>query len=153
MVYVLPWDPRFNPNELRTRSVPIWVELPDVPSNCASYGLAMLRKLGILLYASKNMETQQSNLLKGCVIMDISKPLKEESYFEGKPTEEPGNLANGNGGQPRPQAPRAEARGKRPRLAKTTKEGEGKENFQEVRRKPQKPFKDREFRTPTVIDN
>ncbi|KAL3693335.1 hypothetical protein R1sor_006986 [Riccia sorocarpa] len=25
MVYVLPWDPRFNPNEIRTRSVPIWV--------------------------------------------------------------------------------------------------------------------------------
>ncbi|KAL3702325.1 hypothetical protein R1sor_020347 [Riccia sorocarpa] len=31
MVYVLPWDPRFNPNELRTRSVPIWVELPGCP--------------------------------------------------------------------------------------------------------------------------
>ncbi|KAL3694743.1 hypothetical protein R1sor_008394 [Riccia sorocarpa] len=35
MVYVLPWDPSFNPNELRTRSVPIWVELSDVPPNCA----------------------------------------------------------------------------------------------------------------------
>ncbi|KAL3686356.1 hypothetical protein R1sor_008930 [Riccia sorocarpa] len=88
MVYVLPWDPRFNPNELRTRSVPIWVELPDVPPNCVSYGLAMLRKLGVLLYASKNIETQQSNLLKGCVLMDISKPLKEEKLFRQEDHEE-----------------------------------------------------------------
>ncbi|KAL3686834.1 hypothetical protein R1sor_013143 [Riccia sorocarpa] len=48
MVYVLPWDPGFNPNELRTRSVPIWVELSDVPPNCAAYGFAMLRSLGVL---------------------------------------------------------------------------------------------------------
>ncbi|KAL3694434.1 hypothetical protein R1sor_008085 [Riccia sorocarpa] len=51
------------------------------PPNCAAYGLAMLRSLGVLMYASKNIETQQSNLLKGCVLMDISKQLKEEKFF------------------------------------------------------------------------
>ncbi|KAL3689704.1 hypothetical protein R1sor_016013 [Riccia sorocarpa] len=81
MVYTLPWDPHFNPKELRTRSVPIWVELPDVPPNYVSYGLAMMNTLGVLVYAAKNIETQHSNLLNGCVLMDISKPLKEEKYF------------------------------------------------------------------------
>ncbi|KAL3676017.1 hypothetical protein R1sor_025965 [Riccia sorocarpa] len=81
MVYALPWNPRFNPRELKTRSVPLWVELPEVLPNCVAYGLKMLNSLGVLLYASKNCETQHTNLIKGCVLMDISKPLKDEKFF------------------------------------------------------------------------
>ncbi|KAL3702358.1 hypothetical protein R1sor_020380 [Riccia sorocarpa] len=129
MVYVLPWDPRFNPNELRTRSVPIWVELPDVPPNCAAYGLAMLRTLGVLMYASRNIETHQSNLLKGCALMDIT------NCPDNRKEEDP--LQVGAGGGPRPGIQRQEVPGRRligPKRVDEMDAGEGEENPVEVPR-------------------
>ncbi|KAL3677966.1 hypothetical protein R1sor_020922 [Riccia sorocarpa] len=197
MVYNLPWDPRFNPNELRTRSVPIWVELPNVPPNCVSYGLAMMNRLGTMMYASKNLEKQQTNLLKGCILIDISKPMKEEMYFRmpgfgnklvrqklqysGFPDScfacrQRGHIAancpnqkdraRGNDPPPGPELGRKnsgkaetvrtppqkpENDPKKP--APGRKANESKGEFQTVRRKGIRPFKDPKFRTPQFMDN
>ncbi|KAL3686351.1 hypothetical protein R1sor_008925 [Riccia sorocarpa] len=62
MVYVLPWDPRFNPNGLRTRAIPIWVELLDVPPNCASYGLAMEEKFTSFEEAERSLARPASKI-------------------------------------------------------------------------------------------
>ncbi|KAL3681067.1 hypothetical protein R1sor_024023 [Riccia sorocarpa] len=197
MVYTLPWDPRFNPRELRTRSVPIWGELPDVPPNCVPYGLALMATLGVLLYATKNVETQHSNLLKGCVLMDISRPLKDEKFFRvpgfrdklirqkirysGFPDacfecKRRGHIAlncpeklnqggtqvaaenkEGSGEQQAKAAARPVPKPKTdtyPRRATSgKKDKEEKQEFQTVRRKGWRPFKDPQFRPPSTVDN
>ncbi|KAL3696996.1 hypothetical protein R1sor_011072 [Riccia sorocarpa] len=194
MVYTLPWDPRFNPAELRTRSVPIWVELPDVPPNCISYGLALMNKIGTLMYASKNAERQQTNLLKGCILMDISKPMKEELYFcvpgfgsklrrqkvrysgfpdacfacrqrghivancptvKAREAEEQAAVAAATAKSAAVKTPEQKQDGEPRKNAagRKGKETENKTDFQVVKRKGQKPFKDPKFRPPQVVDN
>ncbi|KAL3677969.1 hypothetical protein R1sor_020925 [Riccia sorocarpa] len=190
MVYALPWDPRFHPKELHMRSVPIWVELPEVPPNCVAYGMKMISTLGVMLYASKNLESQTSNLLKGCVLMDISKPLKEEKYFRvpglknklirqkimysGFPdmcfacrhrghiaancptnsARQPPAQTQEGGARDQPQqtpAARREIPPRRPVPERRVKDQEG--DFQTVRRRGKRVYKDPKFRTPLTVDN
>ncbi|KAL3675751.1 hypothetical protein R1sor_025699 [Riccia sorocarpa] len=42
MIFAFPWNPKFSPRELRTKLVPIWVDLPKVHPLLEAYGAAML---------------------------------------------------------------------------------------------------------------
>ncbi|KAL3694243.1 hypothetical protein R1sor_007894 [Riccia sorocarpa] len=77
MVFPLPWDTKFSTRDLKSRAVPVWLELNNVHPGLMNFGLNMLRKIGPIIYAAKNVETQRVNIIRGCVLMDLSKPLPE----------------------------------------------------------------------------
>ncbi|KAL3688528.1 hypothetical protein R1sor_014837 [Riccia sorocarpa] len=77
MVFPLPWDTKFSTRDLKSRAVPVWLELNNVHPGLMTFGLNMLRKIGPIIYAAKNVETQRVNIIRGCVLMDLSKPLPE----------------------------------------------------------------------------
>ncbi|KAL3685162.1 hypothetical protein R1sor_003184 [Riccia sorocarpa] len=77
MVFPLPWDTKFSTRDLKSRAVPVWLELSNVHPGLMNFGLNMLRKIGPIIYAAKNVETQRVNIIRGCVLMDLSKPLPE----------------------------------------------------------------------------
>ncbi|KAL3682542.1 hypothetical protein R1sor_000564 [Riccia sorocarpa] len=77
MVFPLPWDTRFSTRDLKSRAVPVWLELFDVHPGLLKFGINMLMKIGPIIYAAKNTETQRINIVRGCVLMDLSKPLPE----------------------------------------------------------------------------
>ncbi|KAL3687277.1 hypothetical protein R1sor_013586 [Riccia sorocarpa] len=56
---------------------PVWVELRDVKTCLMDFALEMLQRVGPVLYAAKNVETGKSNIIKGCVMADLSKDLKD----------------------------------------------------------------------------
>ncbi|KAL3692256.1 hypothetical protein R1sor_005907 [Riccia sorocarpa] len=68
---------RFTTRDLKSRAVPVWLELYDVHPGLMKFGINMLRKTGPIIYAAKNAETQRINIIRGCVLMDLSKPLPE----------------------------------------------------------------------------
>ncbi|KAL3675253.1 hypothetical protein R1sor_025201 [Riccia sorocarpa] len=76
-VFSLPWDTRFSTKDLKSRAVPVWLELYNVHPGLMRFGLNMLRKIGPIIYAAKNTETQRINIVRGCVLMDLSKPLPD----------------------------------------------------------------------------
>ncbi|KAL3682629.1 hypothetical protein R1sor_000651 [Riccia sorocarpa] len=65
MVFPLPWDTRFSTRDLKSRAVPVWLELFDVHPGLLKFGLNMLRKIGPIIYAAKNTETQRINIVRG----------------------------------------------------------------------------------------
>ncbi|KAL3692707.1 hypothetical protein R1sor_006358 [Riccia sorocarpa] len=77
MVFCLPWDTRFTPDDLRSRMIPVWVELRDVKTCLMEFALEMLQKVGPVLYAAKNVETGKSNIIRGCIMVDLNKELKD----------------------------------------------------------------------------
>ncbi|KAL3678152.1 hypothetical protein R1sor_021108 [Riccia sorocarpa] len=77
MVFPLPWDTRFTTRDLKSRAVPVWLELYNVHPGLMKFGLNMLRKVGPIIYAAKNTETQRINIVRGCILMDLSKPLPD----------------------------------------------------------------------------
>ncbi|KAL3689701.1 hypothetical protein R1sor_016010 [Riccia sorocarpa] len=77
MVFPLPWDSGFSTKDLKTRAVPVWVELHNVRIQNLELGIEMLKKVGPVLYATKNAESMRTTLIKGCVLVDLSKPLVE----------------------------------------------------------------------------
>ncbi|KAL3697643.1 hypothetical protein R1sor_011719 [Riccia sorocarpa] len=77
MVFPLPWDTRFSTKDLKSRAVPVWLELYNVHPGLMRFGLNMLRKIGPIIYAAKNTETQRINIVRGCVLMDLSRPLPD----------------------------------------------------------------------------
>ncbi|KAL3691868.1 hypothetical protein R1sor_005519 [Riccia sorocarpa] len=77
MVFPLPWDTRFSTKDIKSRAVPVWLELYDVHPGLMKFGLNMLRTIGPIIYAAKNTETQRINIVRGCVLMDLSKTLHE----------------------------------------------------------------------------
>ncbi|KAL3690556.1 hypothetical protein R1sor_016865 [Riccia sorocarpa] len=68
---------RFLTKDLKSRAVPVWLELYEVHPGLMKFGLNMLRTIGPIIYAAKNSETQRINIVRGCVLMDISKTLPE----------------------------------------------------------------------------
>ncbi|KAL3692767.1 hypothetical protein R1sor_006418 [Riccia sorocarpa] len=77
MVFPLPWDSWFSMKDLRTRAVPVWIELHNVRIQNLELGIEMLKMIGPVLYATKNAETLRTTLIKGCVLVNLSKPLIE----------------------------------------------------------------------------
>ncbi|KAL3693350.1 hypothetical protein R1sor_007001 [Riccia sorocarpa] len=63
MVFPLPWDTRFSTKDLKSRAVPVWLELFDVHPGLMKFGLNMLRTIGPIIYAAKNSETQRINIV------------------------------------------------------------------------------------------
>ncbi|KAL3692017.1 hypothetical protein R1sor_005668 [Riccia sorocarpa] len=76
-VFPLPWDTRFSTKDLKSRTVPVWLELSNVHPGLMTFGLNMLRKIGPIIYAAKNVETKRVNIIRGGVLMDLSQPLPE----------------------------------------------------------------------------
>ncbi|KAL3700768.1 hypothetical protein R1sor_018790 [Riccia sorocarpa] len=77
MVFPMPWDTRFNTKDLKSRAVPVWLQLYNVHPGLIKFGLNMLRKVGPIIYAAKNTETQWINIVRGGILMDLSKPLPD----------------------------------------------------------------------------
>ncbi|KAL3689567.1 hypothetical protein R1sor_015876 [Riccia sorocarpa] len=77
MVFCLPWDPRFTPDDLRSRMTPVWVELRDLKTCLMDFALEMLQMVGPVLYAAKNVETGKSNIIPGCVMVDLNQELRD----------------------------------------------------------------------------
>ncbi|KAL3685489.1 hypothetical protein R1sor_003511 [Riccia sorocarpa] len=77
MVFPLPWDTKFCTKDLKSRAVPVWLELYNVHPGLLKFGLNMLRMIGPIIYVAKNTETQRINVIRGCVLMDLSKDLPE----------------------------------------------------------------------------
>ncbi|KAL3680052.1 hypothetical protein R1sor_023008 [Riccia sorocarpa] len=75
IVFPLSWDTRFTTRDLKSRAVPVWLELYNVHPGLMKFGLNMLGKVGPIIYAAKNTETQRINIMRGCILMDLSKPL------------------------------------------------------------------------------
>ncbi|KAL3680070.1 hypothetical protein R1sor_023026 [Riccia sorocarpa] len=66
MVFPLPSDTRFSTKDFKSRAVPVWLELSDVHPRLMTFGLKMLRKIGPIIYAPKNIETQRIIIIRGC---------------------------------------------------------------------------------------
>ncbi|KAL3680135.1 hypothetical protein R1sor_023091 [Riccia sorocarpa] len=65
MMFPLPWDIRFTTKDLKSRAVPVWLELNNVHPGLMNFGLNMLRMIGPIIYAAKNVETQRVNNHQG----------------------------------------------------------------------------------------
>ncbi|KAL3678363.1 hypothetical protein R1sor_021319 [Riccia sorocarpa] len=77
MVFPLPWDTRFSTKDLKSRACPVWLELYDVHPGLMKFDINMLRSIGPIIYAAKNTETQRINIVRGCVLQDLNRPLPE----------------------------------------------------------------------------
>ncbi|KAL3677188.1 hypothetical protein R1sor_027136 [Riccia sorocarpa] len=77
MVFPLPWDTKFSTKDLKSRVVPVWLELYNVHPGLLKFRITMLRTTGPVIYAAKNTEAQRINIILGCVLMDLNKALPE----------------------------------------------------------------------------
>ncbi|KAL3693499.1 hypothetical protein R1sor_007150 [Riccia sorocarpa] len=136
MVFPLPWDTRFSTRDLKSRAVPVWLELYEVHPGLMTFGLNMLRKIGPIIYAAKNAETQRINIIRGCVLMDLSKPPATTTPGGGIPN---GRIPVGN-------RPTGNAEALNPNREGQRDTTEATEDFRIVQRRRTKP----KFFTPEI---
>ncbi|KAL3696147.1 hypothetical protein R1sor_010223 [Riccia sorocarpa] len=89
MVFAFPWDPKFSPRELRTKLVPVWVDLPKVHPLLEPYGASMLATLGKVLYKTCEAGRDSHIHIRGCVLTDISRKLKDHVKVKLEEVEQP----------------------------------------------------------------
>ncbi|KAL3682136.1 hypothetical protein R1sor_000158 [Riccia sorocarpa] len=89
MVFTLPWDAKFSPRELRAKLVPMWVDLPQVHPLLEAYGSHMLATIGKVLYKTCEMGRDSHMHIRGCVLTDISRKLKDHVKIKLEEVEEP----------------------------------------------------------------
>ncbi|KAL3700036.1 hypothetical protein R1sor_018058 [Riccia sorocarpa] len=89
MIFPFPWDAKFSPRELRSKLVPVWVDLPRVHPMLEAYGAFMLSTVGKVLY--KTCETGRNCYMhiRGSVLTDISRKLKDHVKINVEGVEEP----------------------------------------------------------------
>ncbi|KAL3676918.1 hypothetical protein R1sor_026866 [Riccia sorocarpa] len=75
MVFTFPWDAKFSQRELRSKLVPVWVDLPRVHPLLEAYGSHMLATIGKVLYKTCEMGRDSHMHIRGCVLTDISRVL------------------------------------------------------------------------------
>ncbi|KAL3694924.1 hypothetical protein R1sor_008575 [Riccia sorocarpa] len=89
MIFAFPWDPKFSPRELRSKLVPVWVDLPKVHPMLEAYGAHMLATIGKVLYKTCEMGRDSYMHIRGCVLTDISRKLKDHVKIQIDGVEEP----------------------------------------------------------------
>ncbi|KAL3695655.1 hypothetical protein R1sor_009731 [Riccia sorocarpa] len=89
LVLAFPWDPKFSPRELRTKLVPMWVDLPKVYPLLEAYGAAMLATLGKVLYKTCETGRDSHIHIRRCVLTDISRKLKDHVKMKLEEVEDP----------------------------------------------------------------
>ncbi|KAL3688922.1 hypothetical protein R1sor_015231 [Riccia sorocarpa] len=89
MVFTFPWDPKFSPRELRSKLVPVWVDLPKVHPLLEPYGAMMLSTIGKVLYKTCEAGRDSHIHIRGCVLTDISRKLKDHVKVKLEEVEEP----------------------------------------------------------------
>ncbi|KAL3699583.1 hypothetical protein R1sor_017605 [Riccia sorocarpa] len=67
----------FTPDDLCSRMTPVWVELRDVKTCLMDFALEMLQMVGPVLYAAKKVGTGKSNIIRGCVMVDLNQELRD----------------------------------------------------------------------------
>ncbi|KAL3697864.1 hypothetical protein R1sor_011940 [Riccia sorocarpa] len=89
MVFTFPWDPKFSPRELRSKLVPVWVDLPKVHPMLEAYGSFMLSTIGKVLYKTCEAGRDSYMHIRGCVLTDISRKLKDHVKVQIEGIQEP----------------------------------------------------------------
>ncbi|KAL3679581.1 hypothetical protein R1sor_022537 [Riccia sorocarpa] len=89
MTFAFPWDPKFSPRELRSKLVPVWVDLPKVHPMLEAYGAHMLATVGKVLYKTCETGRDSYTHIRGCVLTDISRKLKDHVKIQLEGVEEP----------------------------------------------------------------
>ncbi|KAL3679849.1 hypothetical protein R1sor_022805 [Riccia sorocarpa] len=155
MVSPLPWDTKFSTRDLKSRAVPVWLELNNVHPCLMSFGLNMLRKIGPIIYTAKNLEAQRrGHFARAC---PLNQP-REETTGTGQGNN-PGRrpTATGNQGARRPTGETgAEATAQRDN---TTQPGDGmmrgtaQDDFSMVRRRGKPRFQTPEIKRTMRVDN
>ncbi|KAL3688084.1 hypothetical protein R1sor_014393 [Riccia sorocarpa] len=85
MVFALPWKATFNPSDITSSKVPVWVELPHIHPGAESFGRFMLQQVGsIVHYDEENQHRHHS--VKGCVLLDLQEDLPETIEIEDEET-------------------------------------------------------------------
>ncbi|KAL3684281.1 hypothetical protein R1sor_002303 [Riccia sorocarpa] len=89
MIFPFPWDAKFSPRELRSKLVPVWVDLPRVHPLLEAYGAFMLSTVGKVLYKTCDTGRDCYMHIRGCVLTDISRKLKDHVKIQIEGVEEP----------------------------------------------------------------
>ncbi|KAL3689125.1 hypothetical protein R1sor_015434 [Riccia sorocarpa] len=88
MVFVLPWKVTFNPADITTSKVPVWVELPFIhPAHEASGGM-LLGKIGDIVHTTCRTEECRFAGVRGCVLLDLQEELPDHIEIEDEDTGE-----------------------------------------------------------------
>ncbi|KAL3677633.1 hypothetical protein R1sor_027581 [Riccia sorocarpa] len=77
MVFALPWETTFNPTNLATCKVPVWVDLPNIHPSLEGFGAELLKNVGEVLYTSCEESECRFTNIRGCLRLDLSQELPE----------------------------------------------------------------------------
>ncbi|KAL3701937.1 hypothetical protein R1sor_019959 [Riccia sorocarpa] len=77
MVFALPWETTFNPANLATCKVPIWVDLPNIHPSLEGFGAELLQNVGEVLYTTCEETECRFTNIRGCLRLNLSKELPE----------------------------------------------------------------------------
>ncbi|KAL3698476.1 hypothetical protein R1sor_012552 [Riccia sorocarpa] len=88
MVFALPWTPLFNPADISSSKVPVWVELPHVFPGVEAFGEQLLSQIGEVLHTNTRHEDCKFHSVKGCLLLDLREELPESIEIEDEVTME-----------------------------------------------------------------
>ncbi|KAL2634076.1 hypothetical protein R1flu_005555 [Riccia fluitans] len=77
MIFALLWDSSFDPAELESIKVPVWVELLDIHPGFEGFGKTMLQTMGEVLYTTCEETYCRLTSIKGCLRLDLQQELPE----------------------------------------------------------------------------
>ncbi|KAL3684075.1 hypothetical protein R1sor_002097 [Riccia sorocarpa] len=82
MIFALPWDTTFDPANLESAKVPVWVELPNIHPSMEAFGPRLLQAIGEVLFTSLPNACfschQRGHLARNC-------PTKKSKKSQGEP--------------------------------------------------------------------
>ncbi|KAL3683823.1 hypothetical protein R1sor_001845 [Riccia sorocarpa] len=88
MVFALPWTPTFNPTDIQSSKVPVWVELPHVFPGIESFGEQLLAQIGEVLHTNTRFQECKFHSVKGCLLLDLREELPETIEIEDEDSQE-----------------------------------------------------------------
>ncbi|KAL3693581.1 hypothetical protein R1sor_007232 [Riccia sorocarpa] len=85
MVFALPWEAIFNPSDITSSKVPVWVEFPHIHLGAESFGRHMLQQVGSIVHYDEENQCRHHSV-KGCVLLDLQEDLPETMEIEDEDT-------------------------------------------------------------------
>ncbi|KAL3678100.1 hypothetical protein R1sor_021056 [Riccia sorocarpa] len=77
MVFALPWESTFNPEDISSTKVPVWVELSFVHATCECFRPEMLQSIGKIIHYSSVVDECKFTGIRACLLLDLSEELPE----------------------------------------------------------------------------
>ncbi|KAL3697085.1 hypothetical protein R1sor_011161 [Riccia sorocarpa] len=77
MVYIVPWEPRYDTKKTLAKKMACWLDLLDVDPMLEGEGENLLASLGNVLRTAGISENEGGKFqnVRGCILMDMTKPL------------------------------------------------------------------------------